>query len=297
MEKEKINCIHKTEAVLGECPKWDPIKQKIYWTDIDGYRLWSVDEDGSGALSVKVKNKVGSFAICNNSEFICGTDDGVFMHQPFISSGKWEKIWDYPEPQLQPEGRFNDGCCDAAGRFIVGTVDRTKKGQGGVYSYREGAKVGRKVLDGFTTFNGLAFNKDNTEAWFSDTDQRIIWRASYDLDTGEFGERKEVIKFPSDQKARPDGASFDTEGNYWVAMYEGGCVHCISPEGEIKATYEIPAIYTTMAAFVGPKLDKLVVTTCHRDNEEERKEHPLAGGLFLIEGLGVTGTNSYRFGK
>lgn len=292
----EVNCIQPAAALLGECPRWDVIASQLFWTDIDSKQLWSVALDGRYATHSKLGNKIGSIAIATNSSIMCATDDGIYNAYPFIGPAMYEKVWDYPEPELQQDGgRFNDGCCDPVGRFVVGTMDPAKQGRAGVWSYTAGEAAGRKVLDGFSTFNGLAFTPDGKQAWFTDTPQRKIWRASYDVERGEFGEREEVISFPDDQEPRPDGACFDTAGNYWVAMYAGGCVHCISPVGEILQTYQIPASFTTMPAFAGDGLSQLVVTTGTRGNEEEIARNPQAGGLFMISGLGVTGALQTRY--
>lgn len=292
----QVNCIHKANALLAECPRWDPITGRVYWTDIDGKAMGQAEFDGSWASRGATEHKVGSFVFNEGGGMILATADGVYYSQPFIGPAQYDKLWDYPEPELSKDGgRFNDGCCDPMGRFVVGCMDGAKQGRAGVYSYERGAIMGNKVLDGFTTFNGLAFTPDGTEAWFTDSQERTIWRASYDIDTGEFGSRKEVIVFPSDEAPRPDGGSFDTNGNYWVAMYAGGCVHCIHPEGEVIATIKIPASFTTMAAFAGYGLDHLVVTTAHREDEEELAQNPDAGSIYLVAGVPAKGFNTTQF--
>lgn len=53
----------------------------------------------------------------------------------------------------------------------------------------------------------------------------------------------------------------------------------------------IPAEQITSAAFGGPNLDILYVTSAKK--EFKSKQPPPAGGLFKITGLGVKGTKMY----
>lgn len=60
---------------------------------------------------------------------------------------------------------------------------------------------------------------------------------------------------------------------------------------------KLPAENVTSAAFGGPLLDILYVTTSgHGLTAEQRKETPYAGSVFAIEGLGVHGliANSFK---
>src|SRR3546814_10201613 len=50
-------------------------------------------------------------------------------------------------------------------------------------------------------------------------------------------------------RGRPDGASVDVEGCYWTALFDGGRVVRLSPDGEILAEIPLPAKRPTMIVF------------------------------------------------
>jgi sugar lactone lactonase YvrE len=50
---------------------------------------------------------------------------------------------------------------------------------------------------------------------------------------------------------RPDGAAVDSEGNYWVAMFEGARIAKLSPEGVLLGEIKLPVRCPTMPAFGG----------------------------------------------
>ena len=114
---------------------------------------------------------------------------------------------------------------------------------------------------------------------------------------GRFAGREVVYAFAQNAQARPDGACFDSSGNYWCAMYAGGCVCKISRNGRLLAEVNIPACYTTMPAFAGAQLDALAVTSAQReDDAQEKQRHPDAGGVFLVSDLDSRGCEEHFFG-
>jgi sugar lactone lactonase YvrE len=88
----------------------------------------------------------------------------------------------------------------------------------------------------------------------------LVYRADYDPTTGSYGE-SEVFCDLSDCDGRPDGASVDSDGGYWVAMYGGRSVLRISPEGKVTHKITVPAENPTMVALGGESGQQIIVTT------------------------------------
>ena len=64
--------------------------------------------------------------------------------------GKLEKLSDYPENEIE-NNRFNDGKCDPAGRFWVGTMNKSVvKGAGNLYSYDSSEEF--EILESIKTY-------------------------------------------------------------------------------------------------------------------------------------------------
>jgi sugar lactone lactonase YvrE len=187
-------------------------------------------------------------------------------------------------PENPATSRFNDGRCDACGRFWLGTLDEPKAASAAsLYRYADGALT--KIDAGLLTSNGMAFSPDYRWCYHSDTPRFTIYRHSYGIETGEVGPREDWVKFeptPTD-RGRPDGASVDSEGYYWSALYEGGRVVRISPEGKVVEEFELPARCPTMCAFGGDDLRTLYVTTARQGRPaSELEQYPQSGGVFAM---------------
>ncbi|MFT8038223.1 SMP-30/gluconolactonase/LRE family protein, partial [Salmonella enterica subsp. enterica serovar Enteritidis] len=75
-------------------------------------------------------------------------------------------------------------------------------------------------------------------------------------------------KTASDYGGRPDGAAVDSEGAYWCAMFEGGRVLRLSPQGDILQEIRVPARCPTMVAFGDEDLRTLFITTGRNGRSE-----------------------------
>ena len=173
-----------------------------------------------------------------------------------------------------PDDRWNDGVCDAAGRFLVGTASIP------------GARHSQRLLrtDGDTTTvldddlglaNGMAFSPDDSLLYTIDSvPGRQVWVRDYDQSTGAVGTRRPTLQLTD---AVPDGLCLDATGNLWLAAWSQGQVRCYSPAGELLDVIELPAPHTTSLAFVGPELDQLLITTARGELSTCR-----AGGVPLV---------------
>jgi sugar lactone lactonase YvrE len=87
--------------------------------------------------------------------------------------------------------------------------------------------------------------------------------------------------------ATPDGLTVDAEGTIWLALWGGGAVRALSPEGRVLGEIATGAPLTTCCAFVGPHLDVLVVTSAGHD--EPGLTQTDVAGLVLGVRPGVVG--------
>jgi sugar lactone lactonase YvrE len=184
--------------------------------------------------------------------------------------------------------RFNDGRVDPAGRFWVGTM----------YEPRDKPKAEMYVLErdalrlawsgNMTNSNGLAWTPDGRTMFHADTTSHRIDRYDFDAATGEVANRRNLVTFSTDKTSpdyggRPDGAAVDAEGNYWVAMFEGGRLLKLSPTGELLREIQLPVRCPTAVAFGGADLHTLYVTSAsHGRSAAELEQYPMTGKVLCM---------------
>jgi sugar lactone lactonase YvrE len=201
---------------------------------------------------------------------------------------------------LEPEGvgnRLNDGRCDPAGRFWVGSMfDPASAGKATGLLHRvepDGTAV--TVRSAIGVANGLAFAPDGRTMYFADTHRDTVWAYDYDVDTGQ-ATNERVFLDVGPLPGRPDGACVDEAGCYWIACVMGGMVLRVTPAGAVDRRIRVPVEKPTMPAFGGPGLSTLFITTIGGGGSHQvDPTQPDAGGLFAVE-AGVSGLLEPRFG-
>jgi sugar lactone lactonase YvrE len=272
-----MQCVLDAQAKLAECPRWDERTQTLYFVDIDSFKLHAYHLETKTLDTRTFDEEIGCFSLIETGGFIAAFRSGVYtfnnLHAP--RQAYWLATYD------QKSTRFNDGRCDAKGRFLAGTMYSPKDAfNGALHQFSQGKET--LIDQAAWTSNGLAFSPDNTIMYYSDTPNHVVYQFDYDLESGEASNKRVFIEFPRGN-GRPDGAAVDAEGNYWSALYQGQRIVKISPEGNILEEFPVPATYPTMVAFGGPDMSTLFVSTCRAaQTDEELKKFPQAGGIFAI---------------
>jgi sugar lactone lactonase YvrE len=196
-------------------------------------------------------------------------------------------------PENEPDNRFNDGRCDRAGRFIVGTMnDRVRLPTGSLWQLSHNKC--RFLADDIIVPNSIAFSPDDDRMYFADTYRHVIFVFDYDLDTGSIHNRR-VFSDMKGWTGRPDGSQIDADGCLWNAEYAGGRVVRYTPDGRIDRVISLPVSQPTSCTFGGPNLDELYITTAsQRLTPEQLAAEPFAGALFVVR-PGVCGLPEGRF--
>lgn len=267
---------------VGECPLWHPEEAALYWVDIGGKAIHRHHPASGAHQSWEMPSEPATIARTAGGLIValrCG------FSKLDTSTGTLTQI--AAAPYDTSTTRFNDGRCDAAGRFWVGTIYEPRDKQNAeMYCLERGAV--RLVWSGGTTVsNGLAFSPDNRTLYHADTTSHVIRRHDFDLASGHVGQPQLFKQFSTDKTnnygGRPDGAAIDSEGAYWCAMFEGGRVLRLSQGGEILSEITLPLRCPTMIAFGGDELRTLYITSAsHNRSEAELAQYPASGCVLSV---------------
>jgi sugar lactone lactonase YvrE len=265
------------KADLGEGPRWHAEERRLYWVDINRNELHRFAPATGVNETRRFAQPVGCFAFRKAGGFILAMKDGLALLDDWAGD-----LIPFGEQIFadKPDLRFNDGRTDPAGRFWVGSINMTKNAQDAAL-YRVDPDGAVHFIEGdMLTCNAAAFTADGAHFCHADTPSHAL--RAYDVDplTGTLSHRRILHQFEM-AKGRPDGGSFDAEGYYWSALFDGGRVVRLSPAGEIVATVALPVPRPTMIAFGGDDLRTAYVTTARSGLSVEALEQaPLSGAIF-----------------
>lgn len=282
MSEYKVEAFSHDTMLVGESPLWHAAEQTLYWVDIEGFAVHRLQPATGQHRKWPMASEPSALAISADGGLVVATRAG-FMHLD-TEDGTLTAI--APAPYDTATTRFNDGKVDAAGRFWVGTIYEPRDKQAAEMFVLERGAVRKAWSGGMTNSNGLAFSPDGSTMYHADTAAHSVTRRGYDLASGTPSAPQVLTQFSADKAnnygGRPDGAAVDSEGNYWVAMFEGGRVAKLSPQGELLDEIALPLRCPTMVAFGGADLKTLYITSASKRPAEELAQYPLSGRVLQV---------------
>lgn len=271
------------QAILGEGPRWHDAEARLYWVDIGRNELHRFDPATGADERRAFDQPVGCFAFRRAGGLLLAMKDG------FAVLESWDAdLEPFGEPVLagRPDYRFNDGRTDPQGRFWAGSVDMAKAThQAALYRLDPDGRVA-EVEGGMLTCNGAAFSADGRRFHHADTPSHAL--RAYDVAADALTNRRILHQWPHGH-GRPDGGSFDEAGCYWTALFDGGRVARLSPDGEVIAEVALPVTRPTMIAFGGADRRTAYVTSARVEGEAG------SGGIFSFR-VETPGVPEWPFG-
>jgi sugar lactone lactonase YvrE len=280
------------QATLGEGALWNPETQRLYWVDIEGRVLHVFDPATGDDRRYPVGKRIGTVVPMRNGHALVALQSGI--HEIDLDTGQLTRLAD---PITDANLRFNDGKCDPAGRFWVGTFDLLGRARACSLYRLDPDGSTHVMLRHVTNSNGLAWAPDRRTMYFIDTPSMAVQAFDYDDTTGNISNPRVVVRVPKGSGS-PDGMTIDAEGKLWVALFGAGAVHRYDPAtGTLLQVVEVPAPFTSSCAFGGPDLKTLFITTGRGGlSAEQQREFPLSGNVFAVE-LNVAGVPACFFSK
>lgn len=275
---------------LGESPLWDPDAQALFRVDSLVPCVHRLASPSGPARCWEVPAPVGSIGLGRPGHLLAALQDGFYDLDLDTGDVGPFRILDVPAGN-----RMNDGKMDRDGRFVCGTMQVEDGAPPGAL-FRLGADGAcEQLADGVGIANGTCFSPDGGTLYFTDSRVGILWAYPYDRRTGEVGARTPLVDLHAAAGSAADGATVDAEGFIWAALVRTGQLARLAPDGTLDRTIDLPVPHPTCPAFGGPALDVLYVTSISR-SVRMRSEHPEAGRMIAITGLGVRGLPEARFG-
>lgn len=277
IKQNTLQVFDTTRCELGEGLLWHKGRESIFWVDISQQRIlekkisctsisarsWQLDTQAT-ALTIS--------ASCISNIWIL-TRNGLEIFN--ICTGNCRKLGSFNLPEHM---RTNDGNPGPQGRYWFGSMNKEPEGlTGSIYSvgihgdYRlERSDIGIP--------NTFACSQPSNSIYISDSFIKRTFQ--FDTASGEFTPFLDL----SSGNCTPDGGALDTNGNLWVALWDGFAVKCFSPEGDELASIALPVPRPTNCCFGGKDLSTLFITSAREGLDNDMLEkHPLSGSVFSIK--------------
>ncbi|CAH1980091.1 unnamed protein product [Acanthoscelides obtectus] len=247
-----------------------------------------VDElNGGGNVSmvIPVKGKENKFVVSLDRSVCTATWDG--------ESDKVTDIKKIVEVEPGTSHVFNDGKCDHTGRLWIGTMGKKAtdlnipEKQGTLYSIEKKTVKSHRREIGIA--NGLAFDPKRNKMYYIDSFAGTVDQYDIDFTTGTLSNLQPICNRSTHglDHCLFDGMTIDSNGNLWVAVFNGSRVIQIDPRvpDKLLQTIEMPVPHVTSVAFGGDNFDELYVTTARFSPTPG----PLEGCTFRVTGINAKG--------
>ena len=262
----------------------------------------NVSRKGLKVIDLEDSVTVQFFRKNKPKSYICAYYQGIaFMDE---HTGKLEVVKEIIPTSERHIRRFNDGGVDCKGRFWAAEIDVKGLSYGAKNLPADhGEPLGRLwrydpdgtltlMESGLVCGNGLAWSPDNTVMYLNDSAAQKVYRYDFDAETGAIT-NKELFIDTRDGPCEPDGMVSDSEGNLWIAMFNGSCVKVYNPEGKEVKTIWYNSKCMACTTWGGKSNDILFVVSAY--NKLENIEGDLGGHLFKTK-TSARGTFKYEFG-
>ena len=255
----------------GEGPVWWEQANTLLWVDGDAGDLLALDASGvrrrhiddEYLAFVRPRATGGLAAVGARTLHLSEEEDGDFRAVATLLD--------------DPRVRMNDGCCDASGRLLTGSMAYDATLGAGVLRRIDSDLAQRDVLTDVTVSNGLGFSPFGGSAYYVDS---ITHRVdAFEVRDDELTARRTFVEIPAAQ-GMPDGLTVAADGSVWVALWGGSAVQGYDPTGALIARIELPVPQVSSCAFGGDDLSTLYITTSAQGLVPEHGTE--AGSLYSV---------------
>jgi sugar lactone lactonase YvrE len=275
-----IETVLDERAIIGESPTWVANEEALYWIDVKAPALHRYLPANGVKRTWALTSDAGGFALMEGSKALVALREGLY--QLDLATGALQQLALPPfDPALF---RFNEGACDAKGRFWVGVMfdpleGAPSKQSGHLHSFTLDGGL-RKEPDAAELHNGMAWSEDGRTFFLSHSYSREIIAFDYQMDRGILSNRRLFASIPK-ECGIPDGAAVDSDGGYWCALHGGAKLRRFRSDGSLDRDIDLPVSQPTMCAFAGHDLATVYITSASDNmSKRQRADEPLAGALF-----------------
>ena len=282
-KKSKLNftkpkVLWNTRCTLGEGTLWVKEHNSIYFVDIKGKKIFSLNIKNKNKKIYKTNKEIGFLAHLKGNIFILGLQ-GELRIQNLKSKKIIKSIFIEQDLKLN---RINDGKTDPEGNLWFGTMDNLERKieTGSLYKLDKNFIL-TKVDKKYRITNGPAFI-DKLNFYHTDSSKKKIYKIKINKKNKII--KKKLFKKFTSKEGSPDGMTLDKDKNLWVAHFHGACISVFNKKAELLDRINFPAKNITNCAFGGKNNNELFVTSATKGmSKADIQKFSYSGALFSVK--------------
>jgi sugar lactone lactonase YvrE len=277
MLQSNVRVFRRARSAIAES-LWCNEAGDIHWCDIESGLIhtspFNGASDGSDDTTIMVQPPIAAFQPTSHGGYVLAGGETISTCDR--DGAGWIDIAQVRH--ANPGLRLNEGKCDPAGRFIVGSMEFLNGSlDGAIYSF-ESDWTARMIHHGVGVSNGFEWSSDGSRTYFSDTAKETVFVGDY----SEAGHLDNIVPFITGVQV--DGLTRDIDGGFWAGIYGNGSVMRFRADGSEDFAFELPAGHATAVAFGGPDMSTLFVATAREKlTEQQLERQPLTGSVFAVD--------------
>ena len=212
------------DYALAEGPVWDGRGERLLWVDIPAGAVIVGELEAARIRErerITLGGTVGAVALAEDGGLLVAVDDGLAT---IAADGAIRRSGGMLS--LEGRRRMNDGQCDPAGRFVVGSLALAAPAGREVLLQVDPEGAMATMRTGLGLSNGIAWSPDGRTIYHVDTLAGTLCAADYRPQTGEWGEFVPIVAI---EDGAPDGLAVDSAGGLWLAVWGAGEVRRFDP--------------------------------------------------------------------
>ncbi|MCH9853632.1 MAG: SMP-30/gluconolactonase/LRE family protein [Alphaproteobacteria bacterium] len=248
-----------TICSLGEGALWHPIRQSLFWFDINRHRLYEKKLGDETPTMWQFNEFVSAAGWIDENSLLIASETRLFQFHLATQKSDTITLLEADNPLT----RSNDGRTDNHGGFWIGTMGKNaEKYSGVIYRYYQGEL--RRLFANITIANSICFAPDGNIAYFCDTVTHKIMKVRLDADGWVASAPMLHIDLRADN-LNPDGSVVDSAGNLWNAQWGASRVACYNQAGDYIDEVKFEATQISCPAFGGADYNLLFATSATQD--------------------------------
>jgi sugar lactone lactonase YvrE len=267
---QEFKQISKVDHGLPESVRYSEIDSRLSWVDIEqGSVSWV--NSGSSLVGESAALPLISLALpLSRAEYLVAAG-------PYLAEFLNGEVVTISQPLLPPGKRFNDGCLDALGRLVIGTMDLVGVSKDNALLVIESDARIRVLDDDLGLSNGVVFDNASCRLFSVDSADAIIYVRDLDMSSGKYFERKQFFRFEGEMV--PDGICLATNGDLLVSLWGSGLIAIIDPLGREMRRFSTPNLFNSSVALATDS-QRLFLAAASSDRGSHRGDRSQPGAVW-----------------